>query len=63
LGNVLGAGAAVTSPLVPWNNCGVYMTSVLGVKTSLYTPYAFFSYLLPLTVIIYGFVLVNRKKP
>ena len=63
LGNVLGAGAAVTSPLVPWNNCGVYMTSVLGVKTTLYTPYAFFSYLLPLTVIIYGFVLVNRKKP
>lgn len=61
LGNVLGAGAAVTSPLVPWNTCGVYMASILGVSTMQYLPFAFFNYLLPIAMVIWGFA-QNRRK-
>jgi NhaC family Na+:H+ antiporter len=45
----------VTSPLVPWNSCGAYMTGVLGVPTLKYAPYAFFNILNPLIALVYGF--------
>ena len=38
----------VTSPLVPWNSCGAYMSGVLGVPTIKYLPYAFFNLLNPM---------------
>lgn len=46
----------VTSPLVPWNSCGAYMTGVLGVSTMRYLPYAFFNILNPLLALVYAFV-------
>jgi NhaC family Na+:H+ antiporter len=45
----------VTSPLVPWNSCGAYMTGVLGVSTMQYLPYAFFNMLNPLIALVYAF--------
>jgi NhaC family Na+:H+ antiporter len=45
----------VTSPLVPWNSCGAYMASTLGVSTLLYLPYCFFNLANPLLGLIYGF--------
>jgi NhaC family Na+:H+ antiporter len=45
----------VTSPLVPWNSCGAYMTGVLGVPTLQYLPYAFFNMLNPLVALAYAF--------
>jgi NhaC family Na+:H+ antiporter len=45
----------VTSPLVPWNSCGAYMTGVLGVSTMQYAPWAVFNYLNPLVAIGYAF--------
>ena len=45
----------VTSPLVPWNSCGAYMTGVLGVSTMQYLPYAFFNMLNPLVALAYAF--------
>ncbi len=53
LGNILGAGAAVTSALIPWNTCGMYMKSILGVGAFEYLPYAVFNYSLPAIFIIY----------
>jgi NhaC family Na+:H+ antiporter len=44
----------VTSPLVPWNSCGAYMTGVLGVPTVQYLPYAFFNLLNPVVAVIYA---------
>jgi Na+:H+ antiporter, NhaC family len=44
----------VTSPLVPWNSCGAYMTGVLGVPTTQYLPYAFFNILNPVVAVIYA---------
>ena len=45
----------VTSPLVPWNSCGAYMTGVLGVPTMQYLPWAFFNILNPLVALAYAF--------
>ena len=45
----------VTSPLVPWNSCGAYMTGVLGVPTIEYLPYAFFNIANPLIAMLFGF--------
>jgi len=47
--------ATLTSPLVPWNTCGAYMASVLGVATLSYAPYAFLNLLGPLISLAYGF--------
>lgn len=46
----------LTSPLVPWNTCGAFMATTLGVATMTYAPYAFFNLLNPLIAAIYGFV-------
>jgi NhaC family Na+:H+ antiporter len=45
----------VTSPLVPWNSCGAYMTGVLGVPTMEYLPFAFFNLLNPIVALVYAF--------
>ena len=39
------------SVLIPWNTCGAYHTTVLGVPTLEYAPYAFLNYLNPLVAI------------
>jgi Na+:H+ antiporter, NhaC family len=55
----------VTSPLVPWNSCGAYMTGVLGVPTIEYLPYAFFNIANPLIALVFGFtgLFVERSGP
>jgi NhaC family Na+:H+ antiporter len=52
LSNALEASGTVTSALIPWNTCGVFMTGVLGVSTLQYAPWAFFNYLMPIAVVI-----------
>ncbi len=44
----------ITSALIPWNSCGVYMAATLGVATLSYAPFAFFNWLNPLIALIYG---------
>jgi NhaC family Na+:H+ antiporter len=46
----------VTSPLVPWNTCGAYMSGVLGVSTASYFPYCFFNLLSPVLDVAYGYL-------
>ena len=45
----------VTSPLVPWNSCGAYMSAVLGVPTLAYLPFCIFNIASPLLSVLYGF--------
>ncbi len=42
----------VTSPLIPWNTCGMTQAAVLNVPTLTYLPYAFFNLLSPLMSIL-----------
>jgi len=44
----------LTSPLVPWNTCGAYMATTLGVATLAYLPFCFLNLINPATAIIYG---------
>lgn len=52
----------VTSPLVPWNSCGAFMSAVLGVSTLLYLPFCVFNYASPLLSIFYGFTGFKIEK-
>jgi NhaC family Na+:H+ antiporter len=42
----------VTSPLIPWNTCGMTQATVMGVATWTYLPYAVFNYLCPVFSIL-----------
>ena len=41
-------GGTVTSVLIPWNTCGAYFSTVLGVATMTYLPFAFFNLISPI---------------
>lgn len=49
-------GGTLTSPLIPWNTCGVFMQGALGVSPLEYAVYAFFNLISPVLAIIYAFV-------
>jgi NhaC family Na+:H+ antiporter len=42
----------VTSPLVPWNTCGMTQATMLGIPTLVYLPYCFFCIISPLMGIL-----------
>ncbi len=44
----------ITSPLVPWNSCGAYMSATLGVATMAYLPFCFFNLVNVLVSFIYA---------
>lgn len=46
----------VTSPLIPWNLCGAFISAALGVGCFEYLPYALFCWLCPLIAVIWGFL-------
>jgi len=63
LGRCLEDGATITSPLVPWNTCGAYMSRVLGVPTWQYIWFAFMNYTAPIFGIILGFTKIGGSVP
>ena len=52
LSRTLEDSGTVTSALVPWNTCGAYMSSVLGVATLTYLPFCFFNLISPLMTVL-----------
>lgn len=44
--------ATITSPLIPWNTCGMTQATILGTSTFAYAPYCFFNYISPLMSIL-----------
>ncbi|HEY4552278.1 MAG TPA: Na+/H+ antiporter NhaC [Bacillaceae bacterium] len=55
LSRVLEDAGTVVNPLVPWSICGAYLTSVLGVHTLEYLPFAFFCLLSPVLTVVFGY--------
>lgn len=47
-------GGTVTSVLVPWNTCGAYQASVLGVATGDYFMYCFFNIISPFMSMLFA---------
>ena len=62
LSRTLEDSGTVTSVLVPWNTCGAYQSSVLGVDTWQYAGYAFFNYLSPFTTLIFAAFKIKIKQ-
>jgi len=62
LSRTLEDSGTVTSVLVPWNTCGAYQSSVLGVDTFHYAGYAFFNYLSPFTTLIFAGFRIKIKQ-
>jgi len=63
--NAIDSTGTVTSPLVPWNTCGITMATFLGVATWEYLPYAFFNILGPIAVLVMtamGLLTVKRSQ-
>jgi NhaC family Na+:H+ antiporter len=46
----------LTSPLIPWNACGVYMAGTLAVVTIGYLPYCFFNLINPVMALLFAFL-------
>ncbi len=56
LSRTLEDAGTMTSPLVPWNTCGAFMATTLGVATLSYLPFAFLCLISPIISIIYGMI-------
>jgi NhaC family Na+:H+ antiporter len=55
LSRALEDGGTITSPLVPWNTCGAFMATTLGVGTIAYLPYCFLNLINPIIGMLLGF--------
>lgn len=55
----------VTSVLVPWNSCGMTQSTVLGVSTWIYLPFAVFNWVSPLMSVVIAVLKfkINRVVP
>lgn len=62
LSRCLEDSGTLTSVLVPWNTCGAYMASTLGVATGAYFMFCFFNLLNPVISAIYGFTGFSMEK-
>ena len=59
LSRTLEDAGTLTSVLVPWNTCGAYMASTLGVATLTYAPFCFFNLINPLVAALYGWTNIS----
>ena len=62
LSRTLEDSGTVTSVLIPWNTCGAYQSSVLGVGTGDYFVYAFFNLISPIMTLIYAWFGIKIQK-
>ena len=62
LSNALESAGTVTSCLVPWNTCGMFIKNTLGVSTAVYAPWAIFNYAMPIICFAMAFLGVTVTK-
>ena len=62
LSRTLEDSATMTSPLVPWNTCGAFMSASLGIATFSYLPFCFFNLINPFIAIFYALFNVKIEK-
>ncbi len=62
LSRVLEDAGTLSSPLIPWNTCGAFMFTALGVHPFAYLPYAFLNLLNPVMSVIYGYTGITMEK-
>lgn len=62
LSRTLEDSGTVTSVLIPWNSCGMTQSTVLGVATIAYAPFAFFCWISPLMTILVAAITGKKAK-
>ena len=62
LSRALEDSATITSPLIPWNTCGAYMSATLGIANFAFLPFAFFNLLCPLISLFFGATGITMEK-
>jgi len=62
LSRTLEDGGTVTSVLIPWNTGGAVQSSVLGVPTLMYAPYAFFNIISPIMTIAFAYLNIKIRR-
>jgi len=62
LSRTLEDSGTVTSVLIPWNTCGAYQSSVLGVGVGEYFIYAIFNYLSPFMTLLFAGLNIKIKQ-
>jgi NhaC family Na+:H+ antiporter len=62
LSRCLEDAGTLTSPLVPWNTCGAFMSTSLGIATVAYIPYCFLNLVNPFVSIFFGFTGITMLK-
>ena len=62
LSRALEDSGTVTSVLIPWNTCGAYHSSVLGVDVSQYFFYAVFNWLSPFMTLFFAALHIKIKQ-
>ena len=56
LSNALESAGTVTSALIPWNTCGVFILGTLNIGVAQYAPYAVFNWLMPIMTIAMAYL-------
>lgn len=56
LSRCLAESAAITSPLIPWNTCGIVMFGMIGVTATEYLPYAFMCWIPPFMITLLAYL-------
>ena len=62
LSRALEDSGTITSPIIPLNTCGAYMSASLGIATFSYLPYCFFNLVNPVIAILYALLNVKIVK-
>ena len=62
LSNALESAGTVTSCLIPWNTCGMYIAATLGISAVQWIPWAVFNWLMPVVTLLLAFVGVTCTK-
>lgn len=62
LSNALESAGTVSSPAVPWNTCGMFMATTLGISVYTYMPYLIFNYAMMLSTIVLAFMGITVTK-
>ncbi|ACV22281.1 Malate-2H(+)/Na(+)-lactate antiporter [Slackia heliotrinireducens] len=62
LSNSLLGGGAVSSPLIPWNTCGIYCAGLLGVSAIAYAPFSFMNLAVIGVTLVWGFLVSGKVK-
>ena len=62
LSRCLEDSGTLSSPLIPWNTCGAFMSATLGIHAFAYLPFAFLNLMNPLVSIFYGYTGITMHK-